>query len=60
MLVFWAGTLPAMLAIGFGAQRLFGPLRRRLPVVSAVAVAVIGMLALTGRLAMTVTAPHGH
>lgn len=60
MLVFWAGTLPAMLAVGFGAQRLFGPLRRRLPVVSAVAVAVIGVLALTGRLAMTVTVPHGH
>lgn len=60
MLVFWVGTLPAMLAVGFGAQRLFGPLRRRLPVVSAVAVAVIGMLAMTGRLAMTVTVPHGH
>jgi sulfite exporter TauE/SafE len=50
MLVFWAGTLPAMLAMGYGVQRLAGPLRRRLPLVSAVVVVAIGLLSMLGRL----------
>ncbi|MFN8579975.1 MAG: sulfite exporter TauE/SafE family protein [Gemmatimonadaceae bacterium] len=50
MLVFWAGTLPVMVSLGVGAQRAFGPMRRRLPALSAAAVVVLGLLSLTGRL----------
>jgi sulfite exporter TauE/SafE len=50
MLFFWAGTLPVMLTLGLGAQRLFGPMRRRLPLLTAGAVVVMGLLALTGHL----------
>jgi sulfite exporter TauE/SafE len=61
MAVFWLGTVPALLAVGMGAQRAFGPLRARLPMASAVLVLVIGMLAMSGRLAMSAGAMlHGH
>ncbi len=52
MLIFWAGTVPAMLAVGFGAQQFFGPLRRKLPSASAFVVLVMGLLAMSGRLSM--------
>ena len=72
--VFWLGTLPMMLAVGYGVQRLSGPLRTRLPVVTATAVVVLGLLSIAGKLriepqaqaraASTTTtipsAPHGH
>jgi hypothetical protein len=51
MAVFWAGTLPAMLSLGLGLQALAGPLRRHVPVVCAVAMIVVGLLAIGGRLA---------
>lgn len=57
MFVFWVGTLPAMLAFGYGVQRLAGPLRRRLPLVSAVAVVAIGLLSMFGRLRPGVSLP---
>ncbi|MFN8574188.1 MAG: sulfite exporter TauE/SafE family protein [Gemmatimonadaceae bacterium] len=50
MVVFWMGTLPVMVGLGIGAQKAFGPLRRRLPALSAAAVMVLGLLSLTGRL----------
>lgn len=50
MLVFWLGTLPVMVSLGIGAQKAFGPLRRRLPALSAAAVVTLGLLSLTGRL----------
>lgn len=53
MFVFWLGTLPAMLAVGWGLQRLTGPLRSRLPLVTAVAVMAIGTLSILGRLQHT-------
>ena len=59
MFVFWLGTVPAMMAVGFGAQRLFGSFRNRLPIASAAVVVVIGLLTLTGRLSM-MSGPHGH
>lgn len=72
--VFWLGTLPMMLAVGYGVQRLSGPLRTRLPVVTATAVVVMGLLSIAGKLRIepqalaraassTTTipsAPHGH
>ena len=55
MATFWVGTLPAMAAVGLGLQRLTGPLRTRLPLVTAFAVILIGVLSMAGRLAPT---PH--
>jgi sulfite exporter TauE/SafE len=57
MTIFWLGTVPALVAVGIGAQRVFGPLRRRLPALGAAAVVLMGVLALNGRLFMM---PHGH
>jgi len=49
MVVFWSGTLPVMAGLGFAAQRLFGPLRSRLPVLTASALVVIGLLTVAGK-----------
>ncbi len=46
MLVFWAGTLPMMLAVGYGARAFFGPLRARLPLVSAATIVVLGLFSI--------------
>jgi len=50
MTVFWAGTLPALAAVGLAARGAFGPLSRRLPALTAFAVLVLGALTLAGRL----------
>jgi sulfite exporter TauE/SafE len=50
MAAFWAGTLPAMLSLGLGLQALAGPLRRHLPVACAIAMIVVGLLAIGGRI----------
>lgn len=52
MTLFWAGTLPMMLAVGYGAQRLTGAFRARLPLVTAAAVVVMGVLSIAGRLSI--------
>ncbi len=49
MVVFWAGTLPMMLALGVGVRRLAGPLRAKLPAISAIAIVAVGVMSLTGR-----------
>jgi sulfite exporter TauE/SafE len=59
MTAFWLGTLPVMIGVGLGAQRMFGPLRRRLPVVSAAALVVIGLLSIGGKLGVRHAADHG-
>jgi len=50
MLVFWAGTLPMMLSVGFGAQRMFGPMRQKLPTLTAATVVILGLLSISGHL----------
>jgi len=50
MAVFWIGTVPMLLAVGVGAGRLLGPLARRLPVVGATFVLVLGLLTVAGKL----------
>ena len=50
MAVFWVGTLPLMLALGLGVQALAGPLRRHLPAASAIALVVVGLLSVAGRI----------
>lgn len=49
MVAFWAGTLPVMASLGAGVQFLVGPLRRHLPVITSLALIVVGLLALAGR-----------
>lgn len=53
MFIFWLGTVPALMAVGVGAQRVFGPFRRRLPTLGAVTVLLMGVLAVSGRLNMS-------
>lgn len=50
MLAFWAGTVPLLLAAGFGARGIIGPLTRRLPALSAVLVLALGLLSIAGKL----------
>ena len=49
MAVFWLGTLPVMAGLGVAVQALAGSLRRWLPAACAVAMIVVGLLAITGR-----------
>jgi sulfite exporter TauE/SafE len=60
MLAFWIGTVPMLLAVGVGAQRLLGPFARRLPLAAATLVLVLGLLSIAGHLhppAMRMAAP---
>jgi sulfite exporter TauE/SafE len=50
MAVFWVGTLPMMMAVGLGLQRLAGPWRARLPMVSAAVILVFGVISLAAHL----------
>lgn len=49
MSVFWLGTLPMLLAVGVGVQRGAGALGRRLPVLAAGTLVVVGALTVAGR-----------
>jgi sulfite exporter TauE/SafE len=60
MAAFWAGTVPMLLGVGFGVQRVFGPLRTRLPVVSAVLVVAFGLLAISGRMRAPMAGDTAH
>lgn len=57
MTFFWLGTLPMMLAAGVGLQRLSGPLRARLPMLSAATILLLGLLSLASHLEL-VPAAH--
>lgn len=52
MAAFWAGTLPALVAVGAGIRGLLGPLGRRLPTLTVLAMVAAGVLTLTGRAAL--------
>lgn len=52
MAVFWLGTLPMLVGLGVGVQHLAGPLRRHLPAVTAMALVVVGLLAVTQRVTL--------
>jgi sulfite exporter TauE/SafE len=54
--MFWLGTVPAMLAVGAGLQRLAGPLRNRLPALTATLVLLIGLASVAGRLRVDIGA----
>jgi len=61
MLAFWAGTVPMLLGVSFGFQKLNRSILRRLPLASAAVVLVLGVLSITGRLQpIRVTTGHAH
>jgi hypothetical protein len=49
MTAFWAGTVPALIAVGLGAQLLSAPLRRHVPAVTALLLVGLGLYAIIGR-----------
>jgi sulfite exporter TauE/SafE len=50
MAVFWIGSVPALVAVSLSARRLLGRFERRAPALGAMALVVLGSLALTGRM----------
>jgi hypothetical protein len=49
MAVFWLGTLPVLVSLGVGVQRLGGVLGKKLPHATAVALILVGLYTLVGR-----------
>lgn len=49
MAVFWLGTLPVLVSLGVGVQRLSGALGRRLPHATAFVLILVGLWTLIGR-----------
>ena len=49
MVAFWAGTVPALLAVGVGAQLVSAPLRRHVPAITAILLVALGLYAILGR-----------
>jgi len=60
MTAFWAGTVPALLAVGFGAQLISEPLRRHVPALTAMLLVALGLVAIFGRPASVTAAIHRH
>ncbi len=60
MAVFWAGTVPILLALGLGAQVLSIPLRRHIPAVTAVILVALGLYAIIGRPTTALAAVEKH
>lgn len=59
MAAFWLGTLPVMAGVGLLAQKALGPLRRRLPVFTALILVVFGVVTIAGHF-QPATAKGGH
>lgn len=59
MTAFWFGTLPVMAALGAGVQTLAGPLRRRLPLVTSLALVAVGLFTIADRITTPAFASHG-
>lgn len=49
MAVFWLGTLPVMVSLGVGVQRLTGVMGRKLPHATAVLLILVGLWTIIGR-----------
>jgi len=60
MTAFWAGTVPALLAVGLGAQLVSAPLRRHVPALTALLLVGLGLYAILGRPASVDAAIHKH
>lgn len=53
MTLFWLGTVPMMAGLGIGLRTLTGPLRRHIPLVSALVLIVVGLATVYGRVSST-------
>ena len=60
MAVFWLGTLPVMVSLGVGLGGLAGPLRRYVPTACAMAMILVGLLAVAGRMGALPETRAGH
>lgn len=49
MAAFWLGTLPVMVALGSGLTAVLGPLRRHVPMGTALLLVAVGLFTLLGR-----------
>jgi sulfite exporter TauE/SafE len=59
MAAFWLGTVPVLAGVGLAAQGLFGPLRRRLPLVTAALLVALGLFTIGGHF-HAASAKSGH
>jgi sulfite exporter TauE/SafE len=59
MLAFWLGTLPILLPLGFGVQRLRARMGARTAVATALALIAIGLLTISSRMEKFGTAAFG-
>jgi sulfite exporter TauE/SafE len=62
MTAFWLGTVPALVAVGLGAQLISAPLRRHIPAVTALLLVALGVFAIVSRptTAIAAVAKHQH
>lgn len=60
MAAFWAGTVPALLALGLGAQLMAVPLRKHVPAVTALILVALGVYAIVGRPTTALAAIQKH
>jgi hypothetical protein len=56
MVAFWLGSLPLLLAMALGVSLLSHRLQRHLPVATALALVVLGLIAVSGRAALPAAA----
>jgi sulfite exporter TauE/SafE len=54
MFVFWLGTVPLLALMGTSIQKLAAPVRKRLPIVSAIALIALGSFTAIGRVTLPV------
>ncbi len=60
MCAFWIGTVPALVAVGLGAQLISAPLRRYIPTVTALLLIAIGTFAIVSRPTSAIAAVTKH
>ena len=53
MAAFWVGTLPVLLSLGIGARQLAGVVGQRMPLITAAALVLVGIVTLSGRLSLS-------
>lgn len=53
MAAFWVGTLPVLLSLGIGARQLAGIVGQRLPLITATALVLVGIVTLSGRFSLS-------
>jgi sulfite exporter TauE/SafE len=60
MAAFWLGTVPALVAVGLGAQLVAAPLRRYVPAATALLLVALGVFAIVSRPASVSAGAAGH